>query len=111
MLAESDSFYLISASVCFIQVWILVGVYIAMATPSLLIIALFVDNIPLSWLPEQDRDMGLRERVCHSMTATIRLLTHLDLLLLVPIVLFVSINGVFFDADFNKVSFISSNGV
>ena len=79
------------------------GIYLAMAFISVVIKVVCVDKLPISWLPEDDTQGTIKEKISRSMASTIKHIPHLDMLLLLPITMFSAIQNSFFTADFNKV--------
>ena len=86
------------------QLWTLVGVYIGIALLGCLMASLFIDTLPVSWLPDDDRTGSVKDKVLGSLGATVLHLRHLNQILLIPLTIYSGLEQTFYSAEFYRVS-------
>ena len=92
-------------------VWLLCGIYIAIALVALVLGIVLVDQIP----SRDDTKKVAKENVCHeirnSFINTMALVRHKQLLLLIPMTFYVGLEETYFYSDFNRSWVTCSIGI
>lgn len=83
--------------------WTMVGVYIGVACLAILIVGIFVDNLPKELA---NRRPGVLKEVLDNLVATFRHLRHKEQLILIPLTMYSGFEQTFYSAEFTK-SFVS----
>lgn len=83
------------------QKWTMLGIYIGIAVLAVIIVILFVDNLP-SELVEKETD--LKKGTLKMLAATVYHLRHKEQLVLIPLTMYSGFEQASYNAEFTSVS-------
>ena len=93
----------------FPQIWTLVGIYIGVAILGFIMVSVFIDKLPDAWLPVEDREGAVTDKIVTSLGATIRHLCHANQLLLIPLTIYSGLEQTFYDTEYTKVGILNTH--
>ena len=89
--------------VTILQLWTLVGIYLAIAVAAVLIVAVFVDPLPKDLVEKDEQGISVGQQSLRYMVATVKHLRHREQLLLIPVTIYSGLEQALYGAEFSKV--------